>query len=139
MRLVFSLRCQQLKYIFLDNLFTHSKSHRPPSILGGDFNIDRFHVDPFEEQPFYDIIIDAGFTYAYSQNRSLENLCAVAGQAEKHCTVGVSNLDAGDAARCIGYIFVNKVKGVRESRVVFNIPMDSNQPTCPLMPVSSFQ
>ncbi len=31
-----------------------------PVILGGDFNIDRFRVDPFEERPFYDRVIDAG-------------------------------------------------------------------------------
>ena len=92
----------------------------PYPILGGDFNIDRLHVDPFEERPFYDRIIDAGFTYAYSQNRSLENLCAVSGQADKHCTVGVSNLDAEDAARCIGYIFVNKVKGVSQGVLILS-------------------
>lgn len=100
-----------------------------PVILGGDFNIDRFRTDPFEERPFYDRIIEAGFTDAYAQNRSLENLCADAGQADKHCTVGVSNLDAGDAARRIDYIFVNKIKDVSESRVVFNTLIDPNQPT----------
>lgn len=100
-----------------------------PVILGGDFNIDRFRVDPFEERPFYDRVIEAGFIDAYAQNRSLENLCADAGQADKHCTVGVSNLDAGDVARRIDYIFVNKIKGVRESRVVFNTLIDPNQPT----------
>ena len=100
-----------------------------PVILGGDFNIDRFRVDPFEERPFYDRVIDAGFTDAYAMNRPLENLCAVAEQADIHCTVGVSTLDAGDAARRIDYVFVDKVKGVRESRVVFNTLIDPNQPT----------
>jgi len=100
-----------------------------PVILGGDFNIDRFRVDPFEERPFYDRVIDAGFTDAYAMNRPLENLCAVAEQADIHCTVGVSTLDAGDAARRIDYVFVDKVKGVRESRVVFNTLVDPNQPT----------
>ena len=100
-----------------------------PVILGGDFNIDRFRVDPFEERPFYDRVIDAGFTDAYAQNRPLENLCAVAEQADIHCTVGVSTLDEGDTARRIDYIFVKMVKGVRESRVVFNALIDPNQPT----------
>jgi len=100
-----------------------------PVILGGDFNIDRFRVDPFEERPFYDRVIDAGFTDAYAMNRPLENLCAVAEQADIHCTVGVSTLDAGDAARRIDYVFVDKVKGVRENRVVFNTLVDPNQPT----------
>ena len=68
-------------------------------------------------------------TDAYAQNRSLENLCADAGQADKHCTVGVSNLDAGDAARRIDYIFVNKIKDVSESRVGFNTLIDPNQLT----------
>ncbi|MBL0011936.1 MAG: endonuclease/exonuclease/phosphatase family protein [Nitrosomonas sp.] len=100
-----------------------------PVILGGDFNIDRFRVAPFAERPFYDKIIDAGFTDAYALNRPLENLCAVAEQADIHCTVGVSTLDAGDAARRIDYFFVNQVKDVRESRVVFNTLVDPNQPT----------
>ena len=42
-----------------------------PVILGGDFNIDRLRTKPFEERPFYDKIIVAGFTDAYAQNRSL--------------------------------------------------------------------
>lgn len=100
-----------------------------PIILGGDFNIDRLRTKPFEERPFYDKIIGAGFTDAYAQNRSLENLCATAGQADIHCTVGVSTLDVGDTPRRVDYIFVNKVKDVRESRVVFNTLVDSNQPT----------
>lgn len=100
-----------------------------PVILGGDFNIDRFRVDPFEERPFYDRVIDAGFTDAYAMSKPLENLCAVAEQADIHCTVGVSTLDAGDAARRIDYVFVDKVKGVHESRVVFNTLVDPNQPT----------
>jgi maltose 6'-phosphate phosphatase len=100
-----------------------------PVILGGDFNIDRFRVDPFEERPFYDRVIDAGFTDAYAQNRSLENLCAVAKQADIHCTVGVSTLDEGDTARRVDYVFVKTVKGIRESRVVFNTLVDPLQPT----------
>ena len=100
-----------------------------PVILGGDFNIDRLRIKPFEERPFYDKIINAGFTDAYAQNRPLENLCAVAGQADIHCTVGVSTLDVGDTPRRVDYIFVNKVKDVRESRVVFNTLVDPNQPT----------
>lgn len=100
-----------------------------PVILGGDFNIDRFRVAPFEERPFYERIINAGFTDAYAQDRPLENLCAGGGQPDLHCTVGVSTLDVGDTARRIDYIFAKKIKNVRESRVVFNTLIDSNQPT----------
>ncbi|SDY13260.1 endonuclease/exonuclease/phosphatase family protein [Nitrosomonas sp. Nm33] len=37
-----------------------------PVILGGDFNIDRFRIAPLEERPFYERIINAGFTDAYA-------------------------------------------------------------------------
>ncbi|WP_430233240.1 endonuclease/exonuclease/phosphatase family protein [Nitrosomonas communis] len=100
-----------------------------PVILGGDFNIDHFRIAPFEERPFYERIINAGFTDAYAQDRPLEDLCAEGGQPDIHCTVGVSTLDVGAAARRIDYIFVKKVKGVLESRVVFNTLVDPNQPT----------
>ncbi len=68
-------------------------------------------------------------------NRPLE----VAEQADIYCTVGVSTLDAGDAARRIDYVFVDKIKGVRESRVVFNTLMVQISLPCPIMPVSLFQ
>ncbi len=100
-----------------------------PLILGGDFNIDRFRVEPFEEKPFYDRIINAGFIDAYADDRLLENLCENPEAADIHCTVGVSSLDEGDSARRIDYIFVNGIENVRESRVVFNTLVDSNQPT----------
>ena len=100
-----------------------------PVILGGDFNIDRFRDDPFEERPFYDRIIDADFTDAYAQDRILEDLCEDADVADTHCTVGVSSLDVGDPGRRIDYIFVNEVDDVRESRVVFNTLVDPSQPT----------
>lgn len=97
------------------------------TILGGDFNIDRFRTDPFVERPFYDRIVSAGFIDAYAQNRSLDNLCANPGQADAHCTVGVSTLDAGGSARRIDYIFMNPEKSLRESRVVFNTLVDPSQ------------
>jgi maltose 6'-phosphate phosphatase len=100
-----------------------------PVILGGDFNIDRFRGDPFEERPFYDRIIDADFTDAYAQDRILEDLCEDADVADTHCTVGVSSLDVGDSGRRVDYIFVNDVDAVRESRVVFNTLVDPSQPT----------
>ena len=100
-----------------------------PVILGGDFNIDRFRTQPFDERPFYDKIINAGFTDAYAQNKPLENLCAGAAQPDIHCTVGVSTLDIGDTPRRIDYIFANRIRDVRESRVVFNTLVDPNQPT----------
>ncbi|MDR4517322.1 MAG: endonuclease/exonuclease/phosphatase family protein [Nitrosomonas sp.] len=98
-----------------------------PVILGGDFNIDRFRVDPFAEGVFYDKITDAGFTDAYAVGRSLENLCSNPAAADQHCTVGVSTLDAGDSARRIDYIFVKDISGLTESRVVFNNLVDENQ------------
>lgn len=98
-----------------------------PVILGGDFNIDRFRVDPFEESVFYDNIIVAGFTDAYAVGRSLENLCPDTATADRHCTVGVSTLDAGDSARRIDYVFVKAVNELLESRVVFNNLVDTNQ------------
>lgn len=97
------------------------------AILGGDFNIDRFRVDPFVERLFYDRIVNAGFIDAYAQNRSLDNLCTNTKQADAHCTVGVSTLDAGGSARRIDYIFMNQAKNLRESRVVFNTLVDPNQ------------
>jgi maltose 6'-phosphate phosphatase len=100
-----------------------------PVILGGDFNIDRFRGDPFEERPFYDRIIDADFTDAYAQDRILEDLCEDADVADTHCTVGVSSLDVGDSGRRVDYIFVNDVDAVRESGVVFNTLVDPSQPT----------
>ena len=100
-----------------------------PVILGGDFNIDRFRGDPFEERPFYDRIIGADFTDAYAEDRTLEDLCEDAEMADTHCTVGVSSLDVRDPARRIDYIFVNDVDDVRESRVVFNTLVDPSQPT----------
>ena len=98
-----------------------------PIILGGDFNIDRFRVDPFGERPFYNKIIETGFTDAYVVGRSLENLCANTAFADQHCTVGVSTLDAGDSARRIDYFFVKALNRVLRSSVVFNNLVDENQ------------
>ncbi len=100
-----------------------------PIILGGDFNIDRLRTDPFEEKPFYDRIINAGFTDAYAESKTLDDLCKDTDAADTHCTVGVSSLDIGDSARRVDYIFVNNVDDVRESRVVFNSLIDPSQPT----------
>ncbi|PSJ17532.1 endonuclease/exonuclease/phosphatase family protein [Nitrosomonas supralitoralis] len=97
------------------------------AILGGDFNIDRFRVDPFVERFFYDRIVNAGFIDAYAQNRSLDNLCTNTKQSDAHCTVGVSTLDVGGSARRIDYIFMNQAKNIRESRVVFNNLVDPSQ------------
>ncbi len=99
------------------------------AILGGDFNIDRFRVDPFPERPFYDRIVNVGFIDAYAQNRSLDSLCANPKQPDAHCTVEVSTLDAGGSARRVDYIFMNQAKTIRESRVVFNTIIDPSQPS----------
>jgi maltose 6'-phosphate phosphatase len=100
-----------------------------PVIMGGDFNIDRLRTEPFDEKPFYDRIINAGYIDAYAEDRRLEDLCKDPAAADTHCTVGVSSLDEGDSARRIDYIFANGVAGVRESRVVFNTLVDPSQPT----------
>ena len=99
------------------------------AVLGGDFNIDRFRVDPFPERPFYERIINAGFIDAYAQNKPLDSLCANPKQPDAHCTVEVSTLDAGGSARRVDYLFMNQPKTIRESRVVFNTVVDSNQPS----------
>ncbi len=98
-----------------------------PVILGGDFNIDRFRIDPSEERSFYNTIIDAGFIDAYAVNRSLANLCANPAVADEHCTVGVSSLDEGDSARRIDYLFIKNISAVLQSRVVFNNLVDEDQ------------
>lgn len=100
-----------------------------PVILGGDFNIDRFRDNPFEQGPFYDRIIDADFTDAYAEDRTLEDLCEDADVADTHCTVGTSSLDIADPGRRIDYIFVKDLDNVPESRVVFNTLVDPSQPT----------
>lgn len=99
------------------------------AVLGGDFNIDRFRIDPFPERPFYDRIINAGFIDAYAQNKPLDSLCAHPKQPDAHCTVEVSTLDAGGSARRVDYIFMNQPKTIRESRVVFNTVVDPSQPS----------
>ncbi|MGV8712364.1 MAG: endonuclease/exonuclease/phosphatase family protein [Nitrosomonas sp.] len=99
------------------------------AVLGGDFNIDRFRVDPFPERPFYERIINAGFIDAYAQNKPLDSLCANPKQPDAHCTVEVSTLDAGGSARRVDYLFMNQPKTIRESRVVFNTVVDPNQPS----------
>ena len=98
-----------------------------PVILGGDFNIDRFRANPFEQGPIYDRIIDSDFTDAYAEGRTLDDLCEDANVADTHCTVGVSSLDIGDTGRRIDYIFVKDLNDVRESRVVFNTLVDPSQ------------
>lgn len=98
-----------------------------PVVMGGDFNIDRFRVDPFEESIFYNKIINAGFIDAYAEGSALEDLCSNPAVADKHCTVGVSTLDEGDSARRIDYIFVKETEKILESRVVFNNLVDENQ------------
>ncbi|GJL76510.1 MAG: hypothetical protein NMNS02_26160 [Nitrosomonas sp.] len=99
-----------------------------PVVVGGDFNIDRFRVDPFAEGIFYNKIINAGFADAYAEGRPLESLCSNTAIADEHCTVGVSTLDAGDSARRIDYIFVKEITNIIESRVVFNDLVDDSQP-----------
>ena len=100
-----------------------------PVILGGDFNIDRFRDNPFEQRPFYDRILAADLIDAYAEDRTLEDLCEDVTVADEHCTVGVSSLDVGGSARRIDYIFVNEVDDVLGSRVVFNTLVVPTEPT----------
>ena len=100
-----------------------------PHILGGDFNLDNFrggpnsNSDPFgPEKPLYDTIIGQGFIDAYAkavEPEPLTGLCEDPGNADVHCTVGVSELN-GRNARRIDYIFARRFGAVEAGEVVFN-------------------
>jgi maltose 6'-phosphate phosphatase len=102
-----------------------------PHILGGDFNIDRFRTNAPESSLYNMIVNNAGFRDGYAENRNLQELCDDAAAPDKHCTVGVSELDVGDSGRRVDYIFIKEfgLNAVRESKVVFNPLVVQGQPT----------
>jgi hypothetical protein len=82
-----------------------------PTILGGDFNFDRFRND--NEQRFqYDGIVNAGFIDAYAEyiiaasasRETLKTLRKDKNHTHACCTTGVSELD-GTVFRRKNYIF----------------------------------
>lgn len=106
-----------------------------PSVLGGDFNIDRFDNEGAEKF-LYEKILAAGFIDAYAEtiitnsggHETLDTLCEDEDNADEHCTVGVSELD-GPNARRIDYIFVRRPSAIRDAKVVFNTLVNDSEPT----------
>lgn len=106
-----------------------------PSVLGGDFNIDRFDNEGAEKF-LYEKILAAGFIDAYAESiitnsggqETLDTLCEDEDNADEHCTVGVSELD-GPNARRIDYIFVRRPSAIRDAKVVFNTLVNDSEPT----------
>jgi len=106
-----------------------------PSVLGGDFNIDRYDNEGAEKF-LYEKIIAAGFTDAYAEfiiassggQETLDTLCEDEDNADEHCTVGVSELN-GPNARRIDYIFTRRPSAIRDAKVVFNTLVNDSEPT----------
>jgi len=106
-----------------------------PSVLGGDFNIDRFDNEGAEKF-LYEKIMTAGFIDTYADSiiansggqETLDTLCDDEDNADEHCTVGVSELD-GPNARRIDYIFARRPSAIRDAKVVFNTLVNDSEPT----------
>jgi maltose 6'-phosphate phosphatase len=107
------------------------------SILGGDFNSDRFDNEGAENCIWEEVITD-GFVDTYSEfviensngQETLDTLCEDEDNADEHCTVGVSKLDKGKNARRVDYVFARhseEIK-VRAARVVFNDKVNNGEP-----------
>jgi maltose 6'-phosphate phosphatase len=106
-----------------------------PTILGGDFNFDRFRNDG--KQIFqYEKIINSGFIDAYAEyimtasggRELLDTLCENEDNPDEHCTVGVSELNGGKSRRK-DYIFSYGFADVLLSKVVFNSLINPEEPT----------
>ena len=106
-----------------------------PTVLGGDFNFDRFRNDG--QQRFqYEEIVGAGFSDAYADyqisavngQETLDTLCEDEDNPDIHCTTGVSELN-GPKSRRKDYIFVKGFADVSLSMVVFNTLVNGNEPT----------
>jgi maltose 6'-phosphate phosphatase len=129
-------RAQQLDALleFVDKMEMNMPGDNP-SVLGGDFNFDRFD-NQGAEKFLWEKIVDAGFIDAYAEfiitdsggQETLDTLCEDEDNADEHCTVGVSELD-GPNARRIDYIFTRKPSDIRDARVVFNTLVNDDQPT----------
>jgi maltose 6'-phosphate phosphatase len=106
-----------------------------PSVLGGDFNIDRFNNNSAEKF-LYEKIITAGFMDAYADfaiansggQETLDTLCEDEDNADEHCTTGVSELN-GSNARRKDYIFTRQPSPIRDAKVVFNTLVNDSEPT----------
>ncbi len=119
---------------FLKNLEDNTGDDYP-TILGGDFNFDRFRNDG--KQKFqYEKIINTGFIDAYAEyiivaaggRETLDTLCEDEDNPDEHCTVGVSELN-GSKSRRKDYIFARGFADVLLSKVVFNTLINSDEPT----------
>lgn len=129
-------RAKQLEALleFVNSLETNMPGDNP-SVLGGDFNFDRFDNEGAEKF-LWDKIIDNGFIDAYAEfiitnsggQETLDTLCEDEDNADEHCTVGVSELD-GPNARRIDYIFTKSPATIRAARVVFNELVNDDEPT----------
>lgn len=105
-----------------------------PSVLGGDFNFDRFDNEGAEKF-MWEKVINNGFIDAYADfiiansggQETLETLCEDEDNADEHCTVGVSAID-GPNARRIDYVFAKSPANVRAARVVFNDLVNASEP-----------
>ena len=106
-----------------------------PSVIGGDFNSDRFDNEGAEKF-LWEKIIAAGFIDAYAEfviaesggQETLDTLCEDEDNADEHCTVGVSELD-GPNARRSDYIFTRQPSTIRDAKVVFNTLVNDSEPT----------
>jgi len=106
-----------------------------PTILGGDFNFDRFR-NGGEQRFQYEEIVDSGFGDAYAEyiiavsggQETLDTLCEDEDNADTHCTTGVSELN-GPKSRRKDYVFTKGFADVRLSKVVFNTLVNPDEPT----------
>ncbi|MGD2188076.1 MAG: endonuclease/exonuclease/phosphatase family protein [Desulfobacterales bacterium] len=129
-------RAEQLDALleFVNDLDTNMPGSHP-SLLGGDFNFDRFE-NQGAQKFLWEKIIANGFVDAYAEfiisnsggQETLETLCEDEDNADEHCTVGVSELD-GPNARRIDYIFTKSPATIRAARVVFNTLVNADEPT----------
>ena len=119
---------------FVNSLDASMPSNNP-SILGGDFNFDRFDNEGAEKF-LWEKIINSDFIDAYADfimansngKETLDTLCEDEDNADEHCTVGVSELD-GTNARRVDYIFTKAPSNIHDARVVFNTLVKNGEPT----------
>jgi len=106
-----------------------------PTVLGGDFNFDRFRNNG--RQRFqYEKITGAGLADAYAEyiltasdgQQTLDMLCEDEKNADEHCTTGVSELN-GSESRRKDYIFTKGFADVQQSKVIFNTLVNKDEPT----------
>ncbi len=110
---------------FID-MFQNDGGAQRPNVFGGDMNFDLF-ANNGDERFLYDKVLAEGFSDAYADyiiaaaigQETLETLCEDKNNADKHCTVGVSDLN-GSNARRIDYIFARDFRPPVQSQVVFN-------------------